>query len=349
MKSNKRTAEKMPRIHELLQGKKCMLIVMQDNPDPDAIASAAGLRELANKTAGVSCFICHGGIVGRSENRALIRYLDLKLHRIQDLELQRFDLIAMVDTQPGAGNNSLPVTIEPHIVIDHHPMRKNTRCCPFTDIRSRYGATATILREYLYEAGVELETQIATALLYGIRSDTQNLGRDTTQADIDAFFSLYPLANKRMLSRIEWGPVPRVYFQLMTNALRNAKAYDHCIVAGIGDIDNPDMISEIADLLLRDDGCEWVMCFGIYEKEFRLSLRTSDGSADAGKVARRIAGRKGSGGGHNMLAAARIPLNKETRKERTELERLSIKRFLQATGAASANPTRLVQIPGNGR
>lgn len=344
MKAQFRAAEKLRQIRSVLQGRKCMLIVMQDNPDPDAIASSVALRELSIALAAVPACIAHGGIIGRAENRAIVRYLDLKLQRIECLDFSRFDIIAMVDTQPGSGNNSLPAALRPEITIDHHPMRNDTRRCTVTDIRRRYGATATILHEYMKAADLPISVPLATALLYGIRSDTQNLGRETTQADIDAFFSLYPVANKRMLSRIEWGPVPRDYFQLMAQALQNAKCYDHCIVAFLGEIDNPDMLGEVADLLLRDDGCTWTLCYGIHHGEFRLSVRTSESSADAGKVAHRIVGRKGSGGGHSASAAGRIPLTHNTSEERHLTERHIVKRFLEAAGAGAVKPTALVQL-----
>ena len=208
-----------------MQGHVSMLIVMQDYPDPDAIASAAALRDLANAMAGVQCFVAQGGALGRAENRAMVKYLDLKLHDMTQVDTDRFDLVAMVDTQPGTGNNSLPEGIIPQIVIDHHPMRQATRSAAFTDVRSGYGSTATILHEYLVESGIEIDARVATALLYGIRSDTNDLGREATQEDINALVALYPIANKRALSRIETERVPRAYFQMLAEGLRNAQTF----------------------------------------------------------------------------------------------------------------------------
>ena len=325
-----------------LQETDTILIVLQDNPDPDAIASAAALRCLANLTADAQCSIASGGTVGRAENRAMVDYLDMNLRDLGELDPARFELIAMVDTQPGTGNNSLPVDALPDIVIDHHPINRLTRSCPFIDIRSRYGATSTMMHEHLRAAGIEISTPLATALLYGIRSDTQDLGRETIQADIDAFLALYPKANKRVLSRIERGQVPTVYFRMLNDALDSSRIYDKCIVTSLGEIDNPDMIGEMADLFLRHEQCSWTMCYGFRQSRLLLSVRTSEPDADAGRVARRIVGRKGCGGGHGAMAAGWIPLKGTTASERNRISRTIVKRFLRAIGTPDATGRKLI-------
>jgi nanoRNase/pAp phosphatase (c-di-AMP/oligoRNAs hydrolase) len=335
-------ATKLEQLREILDGAKTVLIVMQDYPDPDAIASAAGLRAIANDLANTQCFIAHGGRVGRAENRAMVKYLNINLHPVRELDFARFDRIATVDTQPGSGNNSLPDDVIPDIVIDHHRVRSAARRAAFTDIRRKIGATSTILHEYLVTAGIPLEPPLATALLYGIRSDTQDLGRDTTRADIEAVLALFPLANKRALSKIERERVPRVYFRMLADALNHARAYQNCVVAGLGRIDNPDMIGEVADLLLRDEQTAWSLCYGFCGGKALISIRTSDLSVDAGKTAKRVAGRKGTAGGHNTLAGAQIPLTTDTAGERHKVQRLIVTRFLRAIGSSETRSQALL-------
>jgi len=308
-----------------------MLIAMQDNPDPDAIASAAALRALANTMAGTRCYIAHGGIVGRSENRELVRHLALNFHSLSETTPSSFDLVAMVDTQPCTGNNSLPDETTTHIVIDHHPIRRATRKVAFSDIRSGYGATSTILFEYLKAANVEIPPRLATSLLYGIRSDTQDLGRDAAAADVRAVLALYPLANKRELGRIQRGDLTRSYFQALGRGLRQAKVAGPCIITNLGDVDNPDMVAEVADLLLRNEGSSWALCHGVFDGEMLLSLRTSDSKAHADKVMRRIVSRKGTGGGHNAMAGGQIPLREDTSAERKTIGVLIEERLARAT------------------
>jgi nanoRNase/pAp phosphatase (c-di-AMP/oligoRNAs hydrolase) len=249
----------------------------------------------------------------------------------------------MVDTQPTAGNNSLPDNVVPDIVIDHHPIRRQTRTVAFTDVRRGYGATATMFVEYLIEAGITPETPLATALLYGIRSDTQDLGREASRFDIEAIEFLYPFANKRMLSIIQRGKVPRVYYQMLADALGNARVQGPAIITELGDIDNPDMIAEVADMLLREDETSWTMCTGSWQDKLLISIRTSEEGNLAEKVIKHMVHQKGTGGGHLTYAGGQIPLKKGTKTERQDLEKKMQQRFLKAIGAEAAQSARLVK------
>ena len=338
------TARKLPKLLALLRDAKTMLIVLQDSPDPDAIAAAAALRKLANSLADVQCSVAHGAKIGRGENLALVEYLRPGLRPLTEVDPATFDLVAMVDTQPGAGNNSLPEAIGPDIVIDHHPIRPATRRARFTDIRRSYGATSTILHEYLRAGGIVPDVPLATALLYGIRSDTLDMGAGAAQADGDAIEALYALANKRMLSQIQHGRVAPGYFHLLASALRDARVYGDCIISGLGKVDNPDMMAEVADLLLRHEQAVWTLCYGFYDDRMVLSLRTSDAAKRADKVARRIVGRTGCGGGHNARAGGQIPLRDRTAAERRRMEAAVRRRMLRAVGAANRRGERLVNL-----
>jgi len=344
MKAAEKTGSKLQRLTELFAGKAYLLIAMQDTPDPDSLAAAVALRRLARSTGALQCSMVCGGTVGRGENRALVKYLGLNLRSYAEIDCGKYDLVAMVDTQPGTGNNSLPETVVPNIVIDHHPIRRQTRAAAFTDVRSGYGATSTILVEYLIEGGITPDTPLATALLYGIRSDTQDLGRESSRFDIEAIEFLYPFANKRMLGVIQRGKVPRVYYQMLANALRNARVQGPAIITELGDIDNPDMIAEVADLLLREDETTWTMCTGYWNDKLLISVRTSEESNLAGKVVRHMVARKGTGGGHLTYAGGQVPLVKGTKAEREGIEKDIEQRFLDAIGADADPGTRLVKV-----
>lgn len=342
MRAAEKTGAKLQKLRELFTGKTYMLMIIQDTPDPDCIAAAVALRRLANSLANIQCSIACGGTVGRGENRALVKYLGLNLRSPEELDFTKFDLIALVDTQPGTGNNSLPKDVVADIVIDHHPIRRLTRTAPFTDIRSSYGSTSTIFVEYLIEAGITPEAPLATALLYGIRSDTQDLGREAARADIEAIEFLYPFANKRMLSIIQRGKVPRVYYQMLADALRNARVQGPAIITELGHIDNPDMIAEVADLLLREDETTWSMCTGLWNEKLMISIRTSEENL-AEKVIKKMVFRKGTGGGHLTYAGGQVPLNKGTKAEREEVEKHIEEKFLKAIGGDSAESVPLVK------
>jgi nanoRNase/pAp phosphatase (c-di-AMP/oligoRNAs hydrolase) len=343
IRTEKRSREKLDRLIGLLCGKGSLLIILQDYPDPDAIASAVGLRALANTIGGLQCSLAHGGTVGRSENRALADYLKLNLRAVDTVDAARFDLIAMVDAQPKTGNASLPGKGLPHIVIDHHPIRKITRSCLFTDVRGQYGATSTILFEYLTLAGIEIKVDLATALVYGIRSDTQDLGRETSKADIAAYLALYPLANKRMLSRIMNASLPNSYFQLFANALVSAQVFGSAVVACVGETENPDMIGEVADLLIRKEGADRVMCYGFHGLRVLFSIRLSGCEMKAGEVAQRVAGRQGAAGGHRAYAGGQIPLAaSDSLAKQVEIGFAITERFRRAVGVHHLPGQKLV-------
>ena len=323
-----KTQRRLKKLKDLLPTEGSLLIILQDNPDPDAMGAAVALRHLVRHLTQVDCVIAHGGTIGRAENRALARYLNLTLLPLDQVDLPSYNLMAMVDTQPGTGNNSLPAEMAVDIVIDHHPLRETSRKAKLLDIRRLYGATATILLEYLLAADITPDRSLATAMIYAIRSDTQDLGRDASAADIRAIQYLYPLANLRALSDIQRGRVVRSYFRYLQSGLQQARSYGNCIITRLGQIDNPDMIGEIADLLLRDDHTEWVLCVGVSGEKLLLSLRTSQSEITAEMVMRQLVDRRGTGGGHQMMAGGQLPLLQQTEKEIDHLEDLITKKML---------------------
>jgi len=162
---------------QALEGPAALVILPHDNPDPDALASAAALKFLAQELLGKDAVIAQGGIVGRAENRAMLTYLNIELQPVGAIAFGDDAQVALVDTQTGRTNNSLPSGRTPRVVIDHHPAYDRYDGVPFLDLREEYGATSTILTEYVRDARIEVESKIATALFYGIMADTQDLGR----------------------------------------------------------------------------------------------------------------------------------------------------------------------------
>lgn len=336
------TAQKLKALEAILSNSTTAIIVLQDNPDPDALAAAMAFRELAHRLRALRCTVSSGGTVGRAENRALVHYLGLKVRPFAHDNLDRFDLIALLDTQPGTGNNALPTDAVPHVVIDHHPLQAMTRHVPFRDIRPRCGATSTILFDYLVTAGIVPDPRLATALLYGIRSDTQDFGRESTRADTEAFGALYPLANKRMLGQIQRGRVPSAYFRMLETALNSAVVCGRSVLSGLGRVDNPDMIAEVADLLMRHEKVDWSLCWGYQAERALLSIRTTRSDKSAASVIRKIVGRKGTGGGHRLMAGGQVPMRGASDAERRKLDRVIRQRFLRATENEAAPCRKLV-------
>src|SRR5262245_16990256 len=285
-----------------------LVVLPHDNPDPDAMASAVALKYLANRLLDKEAHIALGGIVGRAENRAMRTYLNIELVPVSEVHFNGDVQIALVDTQPGRSNNSLPDDVVPTVVIDHHPAYAAYAGVPFLDLREAYGATSTIMTEYLRESKLGPEPKSATALVYGISAETQELGREATAADIEASHFLYPYTNKRRLAKIENARVPREYFRVFRQAIDHAALYDHKVVVSLlGDVQYPDMVAEVADFLLRLDGAEWSAAIGAYNGCLYCSIRTTDRDTNAGDLLQRVLGAK-SAGGHDMIAGGRVPL-----------------------------------------
>jgi nanoRNase/pAp phosphatase (c-di-AMP/oligoRNAs hydrolase) len=292
----------------VLKGTKRLLILPHNDPDPDAIASAVALQWLLEQEWDLESHIVYRGIIGRAENKALVRYLGYPLRPLADGELSRSSPIALIDTQPGAGNNVLPPSADVSVVFDHHPMRQETSDADFADVRPEVGATSTILTEHCRATGSELPPLIATALFYGIKTDTMGLGRGAGPSDVAAYFYLQARIDVQALVRIERAQVPPEYFKGLVSALRSARVYaDMLIISKVEEMGRPDLPAEMADLLLRLKGVEWVICAGVYDEEMMLSVRTNR-QRGAGQLIQDVVGPMGSAGGHGAMAAGQVPL-----------------------------------------
>ena len=293
----------------VLEGVEKMLIIPHNDPDPDAIASALALKHLLEQKFATSAQIAYRGMIGREENKALVRYLGDPMTKLASNRLDTTLPIALVDTQPNAGNNPLPPDVQAAIVIDHHPSNSSQPTAEFLDIRTEIGATATILTEYLRAAEVEIPTPLATALFYGIKTDTMVLVRDVSADDKEAYFYLQTMVDVEALAQIEMAQVPAEYFKSLATALQAIQLYDDLAIAYLGELDYPDLGAEMADLFQRLRGISWVICMGVFDKEMIISVRSRSRRAGAGKLVRAIVSESGSAGGHGTMAAGHIPLS----------------------------------------
>ncbi|WP_281276040.1 DHH family phosphoesterase [Geomonas edaphica] len=323
-----------------VSGRGRILIVVHDNPDPDSLASAMALRHLFAVRLNREAVIAFSGMIGRSENLAMAKLLQIPLTPFPLIDLKAFQVICLLDTQPGTGNNSLPPEVRADIVIDHHPMRDYSTSCRWVDIRPHYGTTATILYEYLKVQGVSLGTKLATALFYAIKSETQDLGREATRPDRDAYLVLFPLANKTLLNSITRPNLPREYFIALHSALEHAQLYGDVLVASLDGVLFPEVVSELADLLVRLEGTETVLCLGHYSNELVLSIRTTSEEINAGELIRKLVAGIGTAGGHGMMAGGKV--DDVTSARVPELERELTRRFLNELGLTDQNPLALV-------
>ncbi len=282
------------------------LIYTHDNPDPDSLAAAWGLARLFEHELELLPTIAHGGIVGRAQNRAMVDTLGITLLPTEKLDPGRFDLIALVDSQPETGNNSLPPGHRIDVVIDHHPPRPDSRRAPWCDIRPDLGATSTIVFEYLRARGVPIDPPLATAFFFALRTETRDLGREATAQERHAYLALVPMVDHALLYRMSHPKVPRAHFTALDRALRSAEVYGNIVAVNLGRLGYPDLVAEIADLLLSYEAAKLVFCAGSYEGTAYLSLRAEPTQRRAGTIMRTIVGTSGAAGGHGTMAGARL-------------------------------------------
>jgi len=329
-------------IIEWLRGKGAILIVTHDHPDPDALAAAFALQHLILVKTGQEATIAFGGVIGRRENLVMVKQLEIKAKPIEELDLDTFNAICMVDTQPGTGNNSYPVDRRVDLVIDHHQFKEHTHACRWVDVRPEYGASASILFEYLQAQCVKIATKLATILFYAVKSETEDLGRDWSKSDRDAYLKLMPLCNNRILHEITRPKSSRGYFKYFETGLKNAKIYGNALIFNLYIIDHPEIVAEIADFLMRVEGIEIVLGLGCYHDEGVLSLRTGPQETHAGALMQKVIKGLGTGGGHSMTAGGQIRPLEAVRGSLGALEYELAGRLLNALGRAHSEPELLV-------
>jgi nanoRNase/pAp phosphatase (c-di-AMP/oligoRNAs hydrolase) len=314
-------------------------VVVHDNPDPDAIASAMALKEIA-KTYGIESTIFYHGEIGHQENKAFVNLLDIDLNRMEETDISDFQNIALVDCAVPGSNNMLDRDTHVGIVLDHHPVEDAEIDADYIDIRPNIGATATILTKYLQELNIDITSNLATALLYGIRTDTQDFKRNTDPADLSAASFLYPLADHEILEQLERPSIATETLEVFGEAIKNRQVFGSYLLSNVGTVRDRDTLPQAADYLLNLEGISTSIVFGVSKDKIYLSGRSNDIKINLGDVMKRAFGEQ-SAGGHATAAAAQVPLGVfSAAKDRQTLLRLVneavVKKILSAVGVEEA-------------
>jgi len=281
-------------------------IIVHNNPDPDAISSAMGLKEIAG-SVGVKAEILYKGQIGHHENKAFINLLDVELDQSKDFKSTDYRKIALVECSVPGVNNLLPPDTPVSIVIDHHQADIDEVKAEYIDIRPNIGATATIMTKYLQDLEIPIKTELATALLYGIKVDTDDFRRNTDPADFMAAAYLYPLANHDILRKFETPSRSVEEIDVLGEAIKNRDIKGSYLISNVGTIHNRDTLAQAADYLLTLEGITTTIVFGLGEDHIYISGRSRDMRINIGKVMQDAFG-SDKAGGHAMLAGAQIPL-----------------------------------------
>jgi nanoRNase/pAp phosphatase (c-di-AMP/oligoRNAs hydrolase) len=339
------TRQKIKELHALVADDDRVAILLQDDPDPDGISSAMALRVLLGRNK-LTTPIFSFRPVTRPENRNMVRLLEIDIDAANTENLRSFDKIAMVDVQPLYFEGRLD---HADIVIDHHPGYP-VGAAPFEDVRTRYGATATLMTEYLLNAEERISERLATALLYGIKSDTLMLSRRVTDVDLQAFTHLYPLANYPLLKRIERPELPVSFARILAHAMSRFAVENKLVVLHLGRVERDDLIVQMADFCLDFEGVEWVAVSGKLESKLAIAVRTHDTSqGSAGELVQKLFSDIGSAGGHRNMAKAVIPLRAWRQREGSTRDRAIEPRLRQLFARAIEGASQGESKSTNGR
>ena len=302
----KRSLKKLGSI--IKQATKGIAIVTHDNPDPDAIASSMTLKRIVQKM-GKSADIIYGGEIGYDENKALINLLGIEAVPIAKItNIRDYSKIALIEASIPGENNSLPKEIRPDIIIDHHPFDATKVSADYIDIRPELGATSTILTEYLTKLDFEISEELATLLLYGIKTDTGGFTRGATAKDLQAVALLYPKASQELLNKIETPLMSSETLDVLGEAIKNRRSIGSLLLANVGFIKDRDTLPQAADHLLKLEGVSVVLVYGLSKDVVHISARNKDIRINLGNAMNKAFGDIGEAGGHPTAAASKINL-----------------------------------------
>jgi nanoRNase/pAp phosphatase (c-di-AMP/oligoRNAs hydrolase) len=291
------------RLYQLFSHEDRLAILI--DPDPDSIASALALKRLLWRRL-TCCVLAPIRPITRPQNQRMVQLLGISLTPLQDLNLEYYNRKALVDNQPS--HHDLLGGYRYDVIIDHHPRLPGTKA-KLADIRPEYGAASTILTEYLREARIKPSLKLATALYYGIKTDTANFERPAIEADVRAFHYLFGFTRRPLVRRLEFAEfnIPMLgYFQQALNRfrIRHTRLY-----AFLGPVSAPDILVILADFFLRAGEISWTIVGGIYQDKLVVIFRNDGLGKNAGRLAVRAFGKLGSAGGHAASARAEVPID----------------------------------------
>jgi nanoRNase/pAp phosphatase (c-di-AMP/oligoRNAs hydrolase) len=329
---------------ELLAGKRNVLITTHEHPDPDALASAVGLSTLLQTVLkGTKVSVSIKGQISGGVNAVFVREADLKLLPWDEAALAGYDAIILVDVQPQFAFSPLPAGIEPLGIIDHHRGKIRRKAdCPFCDVRTDVGATASIIFSYFMELEVAIRPALGATLLYAIESDLAGAAGQPGELDNVALSSLTLIADPRKLYQMRYVDLPQSYYAAYAEALAHAVFSENALISHLDSIDSLEQPAVMADFLLRFDKVQWALVTAVNDGKLILSLRTRVPKASAADIMRRLLAKLGEGGGHRTKAGGFVRLTTGSAAEVDALRKKLWRRYLRAVDLKPARGHKLI-------
>jgi nanoRNase/pAp phosphatase (c-di-AMP/oligoRNAs hydrolase) len=235
----------------------------------------------------------------------MVRLLEIPLVPYEKINPEEFSRKALVDGQPAHHERFADKVYD--LIIDHHPLHPQTQA-PFLDIRPEYGATATILTEYLRDAKIKPSLKLATALFYAIKTDTANFESQSIEADVRAFHFLFRYTRRALVRRIEIAELTLEMLKYFRRGLGRWQIRHDRLYSFVGSVPTPDLLVMLAEFFLRVVEISWSIVGGIYQDHLIVIFRNDGLRKNAGRLAGKAFGKLGSAGGHTSSARAEVPL-----------------------------------------
>ena len=294
--------------------------------DPDAMASAMALKRMfwrkVRKTS-----IYHINPIQREDNLAFIRLLKIDQKPLGKRKPKKITKWAIVDSQPHHHERFKDHKFD--IIIDHHPPGPLSEA-GFVDIKENYGANSTIMVEYLRASKIRPSPKLATALFYGIKTDTNNFVRESTPNDVNAFRYLYKFANMNIIKKIDSSEITVHTLSSYVKAMERLTFLKDIAFVHMDDVENPDILVIIADFFMRLAEATWSIASGVYEEKLIIILRNAGFKGNAGKIAQELfASWSGNAGGHKSAARVEVPMEeiRKLAKGRSGVRQLVLKKL----------------------
>ena len=287
----------------LLRGHK-NYIQTHNYPDPDAVASAFGLQRFLNKH-GVEATICYAGTVEKLSTKMMFEVFGIDVYPINEVnDMGADDFIVTVDAQKYNANLTDFVGTEV-ACVDHHPTYVECEY-NYKDVRM-VGACSSIIAEYYYKTGTPMDTDVASALAYGIKMDTADFMRGVTELDVDMFAYVYKMADVSKISIMYSNVMEFAELKADAAALDDIKVCDKVGFATIP-FDCPDgLIAIISEFILSLDVVSVSIVYALRKDGMKFSVRCEAGVVDAGRLIQEALKDIGSGGGHKEMAGGFVP------------------------------------------
>ena len=322
-----RTTDKWDRLRRVVSPRDKVGIVLYGEPDPDALAAGWALQRLLQSHVQSSKIVASQPVL-RNQNARLVKTLKMRLEVYSKIPWHDFTNIAVVDAQPNFFKPEPPVPFD--IVIDHHP-RKSHYSFKFSDVRPDYASVSTILLEYLVRAGIPVSKKMATALWFGLRTDSDNLSTPAHNSDLAAYGYLYRKSDKNIIQWLERSEVPISYKNFYKKALDSLDINSKRALVYLGDVPKPDACVMTADFLSRFIGIHWIAVAGVCNDTLFVILRSGSFGTDVGRIIKQKLSPFGSAGGHKDKARGEIYLADVPVKTDGDKMHENIETWLQCT------------------